>query len=372
MTTVIIFLIVLAVLIFVHELGHFLFARWCGIRVDAFKIGFGPKIFAWRPKTKEGKRGETEYGLNLIPFGGYVKIFGETPDAESYIGVDRERSLVHKSKWQQILVLFGGVLFNFLFAVILYIGLFSHGVTATTDGFTKYSQYFNNPRVMITDVLKGSPAEKAGFKTGDVILAISTSTNPVTIDNVQKEIESSYGNQINIIVDRAGANQNILVTPEKGVVSNHYAVGIAMNDVADMKLPFYLAVYEGGHYAIQTLRDTVVGLGTFVGQIFEGKANFSEVTGPVGIAGIVGQAADLGMTYLLMITALISINLAVINLIPFPALDGGRILFVAIEAIIRRRIPASFANWTNLIGFALLMILMVIITYKDIIRLVAQ
>ncbi|MDD5165626.1 MAG: RIP metalloprotease RseP [Candidatus Pacebacteria bacterium] len=363
MLTIIIFLIVLAVLIFVHELGHFLLARLCGIRVDAFKIGFGPKIFAWRPKDKHGKKGETEYGLNLIPFGGFVKIFGENPDVESTIGVDSKRSMIHKSKWQQVLVLAGGVLFNVLFAWLLYVGLFSHGVTATTDGFSKYADYFSNQRIMITDVLKDSPAEKAGLKSGDVIIGSQS------IVEIQNTISSSKGVAIPIRYERSGTNISTEVVPAQGLVPEKYAIGIAMNDVVDMKLPFFVAIWEGAHYTGVMLRDTVTGLYGFFSQIFHGKANFSDVAGPVGIAGIVGDAARLGATYLLMITALISINLAVINLIPFPALDGGRIFFVIIETIIRRPIPSKFTNMVNMVGFSFLMLLMVIITYKDIIRL---
>jgi len=362
MSTVIIFLIVLAILIFVHELGHFLFAKLFGIRVDAFKIGFGPKVFAWTPTGKDGKKGETEYGLNLIPFGGYVKIFGENPDMESTVGADSKRSMVHKAKWQQVLVLCGGVLFNFLFAAILYVGLFSYGVTATADGFPKYTEYFSNQRIMITDVVKDSPADKSGLKAGDIILSNN-------IAEVQNKITSSKGSPISINYERDGQILSAETVPVPGLVTDKYAIGIAMNDVADMRLPFYIAVYEGGHYAVESFRDTVVGLYNFFAQIFHGTANFSDVTGPVGIAGIVGGAAKLGFTYLLMITALISINLSVINLIPFPALDGGRVLFVIIEAIIRRRIPATFTNWVNLVGFGLLMLLMVIVTYKDIITL---
>lgn len=368
MVTVIIFLIVLAVLIFVHELGHFLFAKMFGIRVDAFKIGFGPKIFAW-------KSGETEYGLNLIPFGGYVKIFGENPDAESILGVDHKRSMVHKKKWQQIIVLVGGVLFNVLFAFILYVGLFSHGVAATNDSFSSYSQYFSNPRIMVTDILPASPAEKAGLKVGDVILAVNMASSTTfaprkeTVTDIQDTIDSSKGSSIDVTYERAGDIEDTFALPTSGLVANKYAIGIAMDNVVDMKLPFFTAVYEGAHYTFDTFKETVSGLYGFIAQIFHGKADFSQVTGPVGIAGIVGDAARLGFTYLLMITALISINLAVINLIPFPALDGGRILFVLIEAIIRRPIPPKFANWVNLIGFGLLMLLMVIITYKDIVKL---
>ena len=186
MLTTLIFLIVLGVLIFVHELGHFLAARAAGIRVDGFKLGFGPKIFAW-------KRGETEYGLNLIPFGGYVKIFGETPDEENTNGADKARSFVHKPWWKQVSVLIAGVCFNFLFAWLIYSTVFASGVTATKDGFEKYAQNFQNERIMITYVSKGSPAEQAGLTVGDVIRAV---TSPASVTCVSLRLSSSKGRLI--------------------------------------------------------------------------------------------------------------------------------------------------------------------------------
>jgi regulator of sigma E protease len=368
--TVIIFLIVLAVLIFVHELGHFLFARMCGIRVDAFKIGFGPKIFAWRPKKKDPatgniKVGETEYGLNLIPFGGYVKIHGENPDEENTHGPDAARSLVNKPRWKQFLVLVAGVLFNVIFAWILYVGLFAHGVTATTDGFEKYSADFSNSRIMVTDVLPDSPAAKANLQVGDVLVGTD-------VTSIQDKINQSAGMPIAMNYIRGGVTETATTTPIKGLVADKYAIGIAMSNVVDMKLPFFTAVYEGAHYAFIMLRDTAVGLYSFIANIFHGTANFGDVAGPVGIAGIVGSAAKLGWTYLLMITALISINLAIVNLIPFPALDGGRVLFVALEGVIRRRISPRFTNAVNTVGFALLIVLMIVVTYKDIFKLVVK
>src|SRR3989344_9573578 len=161
--TIIIFLIVLAVLIFVHELGHFLIARACGIRVDAFALGFGPKIFS-------KKVGETTYFLNLIPFGGYVKIFGENPDDESINGEDKARSFVHKPKWQQISVLISGILFNFIFAWLLIVIAFSTGVPASLESYPEYKDQMKNPHIAITYVNAGSPAEKAGLKAGDEIV----------------------------------------------------------------------------------------------------------------------------------------------------------------------------------------------------------
>lgn len=364
--TIIIFLIVLAVLIFVHELGHFLLSRWNGIRVDAFKIGFGPRILSWRRK-------ETEFGLNLIPFGGFVRIHGEDPDEESLNGPDADRSFAKKSRWRQVTVLAAGVLFNFIFAWLLYISIFATGITATKEGFEKYSDHFGNERIMITYVEPGSPADAAGIKIGDVIRNVGKSNaaqdGGLTIESIQTTINDSKGSPIRIEYSRDDYRESTDVTPKTGLVEDRYAIGIAMNDVVDLKLPFLTSIYEGVRYTGVMIRETTIGLYNFISNIFRGQADFSDVSGPIGIAGIVGSASELGFTYLLMITALISINLGVINLIPFPALDGGRILFVLLEGIFRRRIPMRFANTVNSLGFILLMILMVVVTYKDIAKL---
>jgi regulator of sigma E protease len=386
--TVIIFLIVLAVLIFVHELGHFLLARACGIRVDSFKIGFGPKIFAWTPKKKDGtpglpagRQGETEYGVNWIPFGGYVKIFGENPDEDS---LDRHSahasdSFALKTRWQQAIVLAAGVFFNFLFAWLLYTIVFTSGVAVSTDSFPQYASRFQNQRVMITDVIPGSPADKAGLKAGDAIGCLTITGrqggDKCEIDSPEdvqsfiadivkgQSVEIDYGNG-------RGPAKSVNVIPVTGLVPGKYAIGIAMDKAADLKLPIWSAAWAGLEYTGELIKETVVGLYTFIVNIFVGHPDFSQVAGPIGIAGIIGNAAELGFTYLLMITAIISINLGVINLIPFPALDGGRILFVAIEGLIRRRISAKFTNAVNAVGFALLMALMVVVTYKDIAKLI--
>jgi regulator of sigma E protease len=359
--TAIIFLLVLAVLIFVHELGHFIFAKWNGIRVDEFKIGFGPKIISW------GK-GETKYGLNLIPFGGYVKIHGENPDDESISGVDKDRSFVNKKTWQQVIVLVAGVMFNFIFAWIIYSTVFISGVTAAPEGFEQYSANFKNERIMITTISPGSPADKVGLKIGDIIKGVNQS-DKVSITEVQNAINSSDGNAISIKYQRNGQDSEVKPIPVQGLVKDKYAIGIAMSEAVDIRLPFLGAIYEGAHYTLIMIRDTAIGLYNFIINIFRGQANFSDVSGPVGIAGIVGGAAELGFKYLLMITALISINLGVINLVPFPALDGGRVLIVLIESIMRGRLKPIYANTVNAIGFVLLMILMVVVTYKDIVKI---
>lgn len=354
--TVIIFLIVLAILIFVHELGHFLFAIRAGIRVDEFALGFGPKLFSF-------KKGETVYKLNLIPFGGYVKIFGENPDEESISGNDSSRSFVNASKINQALVLFAGVFFNFIFAWILVSIAFTIGTLTTTDSYPKYMDRMSNPSITITYVEPDSPAYKTGLKAGDTILGFSE------VKDVQDYIYKSEGKSINIKYNRGGIVETKDVVPAKGIVGDKYAIGIAMDKTSILKLPFYLAIYEGGKFTLHIMKETVTGFVDLILGFFHGKSNLSSVTGPVGIAGMVGDAAKLGFNYLIMFTAIISVNLGIINLVPFPALDGGRILFVMIESIIGKPIKANVANTINTIGFGLLMLLIITVTYRDIAKL---
>lgn len=346
--TVILFLIVLAVLIFVHELGHFLVARACGIRVDEFALGFGPKIWGT-------KKGETVYALNAVPFGGYVKIFGENPDDESISGPDSARSFVNKPKWQQVLVLAAGVFFNFLFAWIIIMITFTAGVPASLDSYSRYENIMTDKHITITLVEPGSPADKAGIKAGETITGYSS------VKEVQDAINGSAGKEI--VLDGKK------VSAKWGIVEGRYAIGISMDNVGTLKLPIHLAAYEGTRFTLHVMKQITIGLGELIAGIFHGTSALSTVTGPVGIAGLVSDAAKQGFVNLMMFTALISINLGVLNLVPFPALDGGRILFVLIEAAFRRPIKPVIANTINTVGFALLILLMVVVTYRDIVKI---
>ncbi len=346
--TILLFLIVLAVLIFVHELGHFLVARACGIKVTEFALGFGPKLWS---KTK----GETTYALNLVPFGGYVKIFGENPDEESISGPESKRSFVNKPKWQQVLVLASGVIFNFIFALIIIIIAFSAGVPASLESYPEYANRLANPHIAITYVEPQSPADAAGLRAGETITGFSS------VEEIQEAINASGDKGLTI----NGKN----VIAKQGIVEGKYAIGISMDNVGTLRLPVHLAIYEGTRFTLHMMKEITIGLYDLVAGIFKGTSKLSSVTGPVGIAGLVSDAAQLGFTYLLMFTALISINLGVLNLVPFPALDGGRILFVLIESIIRRPIKPVLANTVNAVGFALLLLLMIVVTYRDIVKI---
>ncbi|MFA6227144.1 MAG: site-2 protease family protein [Candidatus Paceibacterota bacterium] len=362
--TILLFLIILAVLVFVHELGHFISAKMFGIRVDEFAIGFPPKVFGWQ-------RGETKYALNLIPFGGYVKIFGEDPNEESMKGADSARSFVNASKWKQIVVLLSGIFLNIVFAWILISISFNLGMlTSVSDS---YASKIKDAGVIIISVAERSPAERAGLKEGDFIINISGDkqnlANP-KIEQIQKIISESVA-AVNLEIKRGVSTSSVNIVPIAGITEGKKAIGIAMDFAGTLKLGFFSSFWEGVKLTILEIKVVAVGMWKFIAGAFTGeKGLISQISGPVGIAGMVGQARNLGASYLLGFIALISINLAVLNAVPFPALDGGRVLFVFIEAVFRRKIKPAIANWANGIGFALLIGLMIFITYKDILKLI--
>jgi regulator of sigma E protease len=358
--TIIVFLIILAVLVLVHEFGHFIIAKAFGIRVDEFALGFPPKIFSF-------KKGETEYVINAVPFGGYVKIFGENGEEEG------ERSFVNKSKWIQVAVLLAGITFNVLFAWVLFSTSFVAGFTAPADSYD--SAGIQNVHLAITDISANSPAKNAGLQAGDVITSLQVEGSDkvegqqLTVEKAQQTIAGSAGKSITVGYTDSGAAKTVSVTAISGVVPNKVAIGIAMDLLGTMRLPIHKAVWQGGKLTFLSTKAIVIGLWNFFKQIFVGHADFSQVSGPVGIVSLVGEASRFGFFYLLSFTALISLNLAVINVLPFPALDGGRIFFVIIEAIKGSAIKPKVANMINTIGFAILLLLMLIVTYKDIAKL---
>lgn len=361
--TIILFLVVLAILIFVHELGHFMVAKKSGIRVDEFAIGFPPKIFSW-------VKGETKYVLNLIPFGGYVKIFGENPDEESMTGADSTRSFVNAKKWKQVSVLLAGVGMNIIFAWILISISFMFGsLVPVGEGVSNYSKYAKDSSVILTAIAPDSTAEKAGLKTGDKLITVSSVTGlDLSTTKIRELIEKSV-DQVNITYERGGELTEISVMPTISTsTGDKKVIGIYMENVAVVQLNPILALWEGGKLTLTTFGQVAVGLGTFLWQAVTGNADFSQVSGPVGIIGMVGDAATFGFAYLLGFVAFISLNLAVINLIPFPALDGGRVFFIIIETITRRQIKPKIANIVNATGFFILIALMIVITYRDIMK----
>jgi regulator of sigma E protease len=365
--TIIIFIIVLAVLILVHELGHFLVAKKAGVKVPEFGLGFPPKIFGI-------KKGETEYTLNAIPFGGFVKIVGENAE-EEITKEDKLRSLVSKPRHVQAAIIAAGVSFNLLFAWLIFSVGFMVGLPASLDTVPR-SAFVDEPKLTITSVLPETPAAEAGLKSGDILLAL-TSKDDVIQDISQtvlaQDFIASHENEMIGFLYKRGENDATFaqVTPKEGIIPEKQAVGITMDIVGIARFNPLRAMWEGAVTTVLLSKNVAIGLFGFIKNIIVGTANFQDIAGPVGIAGLVGEASALGFMHLMMFAAFISINLAVINLVPFPALDGGRLLFLAIEAIKRSPINPRVSVFANTIGFALLILLMFVVTYNDIARIIS-
>lgn len=364
---ILIFLIILAVLVLVHELGHFIVAKKSGIRVDEFGIGFPPRIF--------GKKfGETVYSINSVPFGGFVKIFGENAESlenpENGIKEDASRSLVHKSKLTQVGVLGAGVTFNVVFAwIIISLGLVFGLPSALEDA---NQANISNIRVVVSGVSPGSPAELSGIKPGDFLVSLKSEgvslTENLNPENITNFIRLSEGDVL-VSYERGGKILETNITPSENIIAGRKVIGIGMDSVGILKLPFLRAFYEGIFKTASLLKSVTIGIFTFFHNVILGQANFSEVAGPVGMVALVGDARSLGFAYLIFFTALLSLNLAVINLLPFPALDGGRIFLILIEVIKGSPLKPKIVQTVNTVGFALLILLMLVITYKDIVKL---
>jgi len=375
--SIIIFIIILLVLVLVHEFGHFFAAKRFGIRVDEFGFGFPPKLFGF-------KKGETEYSFNALPFGGFVKIFGENFDEADFLEVgflekdpaskqDFSRSFVNKAKWKQAIVLLAGIFANFLLAWLLFSFGFMSGLP-TSVGNEPTGYKLSEVHLVVVSVLPKSPAENAGLKTGDRIQNIQSGNDSVSDINPDtlKSFVLSHGSKeidIGYIRGKNSEMNTAKMTPAKRSADSEPYIGISMDQIGNAKLPLFTALLEGMRLDWFMTKSTAIGLYTLISDGLHGKGSFASVTGPVGMVGIVGAAYQFGFVYLLSFTALISINLAIINLFPFPALDGGRLLFLLIEKIKGSRLNPKVANTANMIGFSLLIFLMLIITYHDVIKL---
>lgn len=376
--SIVLFIIILLILILVHEFGHFIVAKKSGIRVDEFGVGYPPKVF--------GKKiGETNYTINLLPFGGFVKIFGENPDEESISGPERKRSFVNKPKWVQAIVLSAGVVFNVLFAWILFSVVFMIGMPSIVTEDDLVKSYVQEVQLTITSVLPDSPASNAGLQIRDEIVRIEVISGLPVLDQTNKIITPSdvskfinespkYGENIRVFYNRAGEQKEVVLNPITGIIPDDIsrpAIGISMSLVGSIKHGLFVSIWEGLKFTTTSLIAITVGIVSFLASALTLSANLSDVAGPVGIVSLVGDVSALGFIFLLNFTAFISINLAIINLLPFPALDGGRLLFLLIEVIKKSPIKPKVANAINAVGFALLIILMVVITFNDISRIIS-
>ena len=359
--SLIVFIVILIALILVHELGHFAAAKFFGIRVDEFAIGFPPRLL-------RVKYGETEYNFNLLLVGGFVRIHGENPGTDAH----DKRSMAARPRLVQAGVLVAGVAMNLLVGWLALSAGFMAGMAATPD-----SSAFGAVRdiwPIITQVLPASPAEKVGLKPGDKIEALQTGAQkleaPLNAETITRFIGDHQNESLVVSVLRGNAEKVFVTKPENGLVEGKKALGITMADVGVLQLPVHMALLQGAISAKQVTVSTAQGLAVFFSQLFRGVADWGSVAGPIGIAGAGASAVQNGFAAAAFITALISINLAIINIIPIPGLDGGRLLIIIIESVIRRPVSPKLITALSLSGFALLIMLMLVVTYHDIAKLV--
>lgn len=329
-------IIFLSILILVHEFGHFWAAKKFGLLVEEFGIGLPPKI--WSRKI-----GETVYSVNALPFGGFVKIFGENADQRG-----KERNFANLKIWRRSIIIFAGVLMNFLLGWLVISIIFSIGIPQT---------------VLITEVQSDSPAAGIGLQAGDKIIS---ATN---VDSFIKFIDEHRGQEIVLKIERDGEIKKFKTIPRINPPSGEGALGIGLMEAGLPKQNLLTSFWEGLKTSAETVKMIFVAIFNLITKAFVGKASLEQIAGPIGIVKVTAQASTLGFVYLLQLLALISLNLAVINLLPFPALDGGRLLFLLIEKIKGSPLPEKFEKYANAAGMALLLLLMIIITIKDISKL---
>ena len=361
--------LVLALLILGHEFGHFIVAKAFGIRVDEFAIGFPPRLLSvqW---------GETRYSLNLLFFGGYVKIFGES--AEDGEVLKDPRSFVHKPRLVQAAVIVAGICFNILFAWLALSAGYMVGMPTSADhegvGQVEHAQ------TTIVSVLPDSPAANAGLLPEDVVLSAQTGTATLppgaTAAQLQDFIGAHQDESVVLAVSRVSTTTHLqeektfLARPVEGLAEGHKAIGIGLDDVGVLKLSPPMALVQGAYLTKQMTVATAEGLVGFFSKIFQGQAKWKEVSGPIGITVYGAGAVASGFIPTVLLAAIISINLALINVLPLPGLDGGRLLFVVIEAIRRKPLSEKLSFRITLVSMSLLVLLMLIISYHDVLRLV--
>jgi regulator of sigma E protease len=362
--SIIVFLFILGILVFVHELGHFLVAKAAGMRVDEFSIGFPPRLFKKR-------KGDTLYSINAIPFGGYVKIHGENFEGGAPTD-DDARSFDHKPVWMRMLVILAGITMNLVFAFVVLTVAFSVGFVSVAQDLTQIpGATVTQGQVLITDIVKGSTADQAGVKAGDYVTkATDVQTGTVTqIGSVStliaytKAEQAKGAEKIKLTIDRDG------VTQDKEVAISHEGtpIGVIIQPVDIVRIPFWrapgAAVKEIG-YIVGITWDALKGFGK---RLFVHGQLDPTVSGPIGIYQATASATHAGVVSTVFLLVVLSINLALFNVLPIPALDGGKFLFLVIEAVFgKKAVNRKFESIVVTISFILIIGLIIVLSVRDI------
>lgn len=338
--TVLAGLLMLTVLVVIHEGGHFAVGRVCGIRINEFSVGFGPKLFS-------RKKGEIAYSVRALPLGGFVQFYGEEEEVDAAY---EPRAFNNRPIWQRALTIAAGPAMNILFALLLTVGV-----------LVGYGDYV--PEIVAVEA--DSPAAAAGLQEGDRIVRI----NGKRIDFSMEFDTASIADQqeVTLGVERADGEHSFVIQTAPDAETGKARIGIQYTDSARRKFGFFEAIGLSFKWLWLIVREMVAALG---GAIFGGKG-LSELSGPVGTIAIVGESVRYGFETILRMAALLSINLGIMNILPFPALDGGRLLFLGIEKLRGKPASRKVEGYVNFAGLAMLFLLMIVLTYQDIVRLFA-
>jgi len=358
------FLAVLTVVVFIHELGHFLVGRWCGVGVHVFSIGFGPELFGFND------RHGTRWRFAAIPLGGYVKFAGDVngasvPDNDQLARMsasDRAISFHHKPVWKRAAIVAAGPIANFILAIAIFAGML----------------YVNGRQVLIprVDVVQpGSAAERAGFQKGDIVLSIN-GRNLKGFAELQRIVGTSAEDTLTIVVDRNGERITLQATPDRRETETAFGrqrIGLlglqatrSQDDVRHLSYGLVEAVGAGAYECWYVVERTF----NYLGKLVTGRESADQLSGPIRIAQVSGQVADLGgLTGLINLIAILSVSIGLINLFPVPMLDGGHLMFYAVEALRGRPLSERAQEIGFRIGFALVIMLMLFATWNDILHL---
>lgn len=355
--TAITFLVILTVLVLIHELGHFLVAKAIGVHVEEFGMGLPPRI--WGKKF-----GGTIYSINSLPIGGFVRLAGEDAESgEQHKGKNMKRTEYFwaRSKKERAAILVAGVFMNFAMAVAITAGLLMYGVREPSG------------KVHVERISVGSPAEKAGLKNGDVLVSISSAEKYVkltTPDELITFVNDHKGKDVSFVVERQGEQMSVTAVPRTEVPKGEGPLGVAISDLELKKYPVSEAPGKALTINIFRARDMLVGLGETVWKLVTFQKLTADVAGPIGIAQVTGQAVKFGWAAVLEFASILSLNLAVLNVLPIPALDGGRLAFVFLEKILGKKVRPAFEKSTHQIGMIILLGLIFLVSINDILRLV--
>jgi regulator of sigma E protease len=372
-TTLLVFFLILSVLVLIHELGHFTAAKKMGIKVEEFGFGLPPMI--WGKKI-----GETMYSINWLPIGGFVKLYGEDREEDSSKAgnlrlrsgragnkkdKDAARAFYAKPIWQRVVVLVAGVSMNFVLGVAIISYLFTQGVMVPTQ------------RVHIENVLPGSPAVSAGLEKGDIVKQIIIKDGNATpkefpiikSEDISKITKSHLGEEITLVIVRENTEKGISIVPRKDYPSKEGPMGIVISNYEEKKYPIYSAPFYGTKEAMVLSVELVKGIGMTIWKLISFQPVSKDVAGPIGIAELTGEAVKFGRMAVLELLGILSLNLAIVNILPFPALDGGRLMFILVEAVTGKKVKATWERYIHQAGMIVLLTLILLVTINDLVRI---